>query len=316
MNENPELNNESYVLYDHVMTPLAAQLERKPRRDHGIRRGRHSTSSSSAFDQPSSSYLNNDDDYGNDEGTSRASTPSPIRYELVDIVKSRVECSGSGVGMKRSGDNDSMSPHIDFVECPDGELLKRKDDVHCVTSHEIYVINSRSSFMRYYNHYNSFQFYAFQHCIMTVSIEESDERTPRLQALIVAGFKNDYQVEPYALRLDASTSSSYWDTEGYDDCGTVNMQDFVNFTLHYIADLDIPIKSQEDALAFDNLFVQDCKFKLWFLNDLILSLALLSIFQPTSPPKNNFIMSYCMLHGLKPKKRIGEWPKRQGCGSS
>ncbi|GJZ42598.1 retrovirus-related pol polyprotein from transposon TNT 1-94 [Tanacetum coccineum] len=33
MNENPELNNESYVLYDHVMTPLAAQLERKPRRD-------------------------------------------------------------------------------------------------------------------------------------------------------------------------------------------------------------------------------------------------------------------------------------------
>ncbi|GKA86860.1 hypothetical protein Tco_0808571 [Tanacetum coccineum] len=52
MNENPELNNESYVLYDHVMTPLAAQLERKPRRDHGMRRGHHSTSSSSAFDQP------------------------------------------------------------------------------------------------------------------------------------------------------------------------------------------------------------------------------------------------------------------------
>ncbi|GJV48090.1 reverse transcriptase domain-containing protein [Tanacetum coccineum] len=51
MNEYPELNNESYVLYDRVMTPLAAQLERKPRRDRGMRRGRHSTSSS-AFDQP------------------------------------------------------------------------------------------------------------------------------------------------------------------------------------------------------------------------------------------------------------------------
>ncbi|GJT88466.1 hypothetical protein Tco_1070183 [Tanacetum coccineum] len=62
------------------MTPLAAQLERKPRRDRGTRRGRHSTSSSSAFDQPSSSHLNDDDDDGNDEGTSRASTPSPIRY--------------------------------------------------------------------------------------------------------------------------------------------------------------------------------------------------------------------------------------------
>ncbi|GJY59848.1 hypothetical protein Tco_0459740 [Tanacetum coccineum] len=78
--ENPELENESYVLYDRVMNPLAAQLERKPRRDHGTRRGRHSTSSSSAFDQPSSSHLNDDDDDGNHEGTSRVSTPSPIRY--------------------------------------------------------------------------------------------------------------------------------------------------------------------------------------------------------------------------------------------
>ncbi|GJU53594.1 retrovirus-related pol polyprotein from transposon TNT 1-94 [Tanacetum coccineum] len=78
--EYPELKNESYVLYDRVMTPLAAQLERKPRRDRGTRRGRQSTSSSSAFDQPSLSHLNDDDDDGNDEGTSRASTPSPIRY--------------------------------------------------------------------------------------------------------------------------------------------------------------------------------------------------------------------------------------------
>ncbi|GKE89473.1 hypothetical protein Tco_1566948, partial [Tanacetum coccineum] len=80
MKEYPELNNESYVLYDRVMTPLAAQLERKPRRGRGMRRGRHSTSSSSAFDQPSSSHLNDDNDDGNDEGTSRASTPSLIHY--------------------------------------------------------------------------------------------------------------------------------------------------------------------------------------------------------------------------------------------
>ncbi|GJS40429.1 hypothetical protein Tco_0565472 [Tanacetum coccineum] len=59
---------------------LILPYERKPRRDRGTRRGRHSTSSSSAFDQPSSSHLNDDDDDGNDEGTSRASTPSPIRY--------------------------------------------------------------------------------------------------------------------------------------------------------------------------------------------------------------------------------------------
>ncbi|GJS29705.1 hypothetical protein Tco_0490325 [Tanacetum coccineum] len=80
MNENPKLMNGSYVLYDRVMNPLTAQQECKTRKDYGIRRGRHSTSSSSAFDQPSSSHLNDDDDNGHDEGTSRASTPSPIRY--------------------------------------------------------------------------------------------------------------------------------------------------------------------------------------------------------------------------------------------
>ncbi|GJX30541.1 hypothetical protein Tco_0238620 [Tanacetum coccineum] len=79
ISENPELQNEYYALYDRVMNPLTTQLERKPRRDRGTRRGRQSTSSST-FDQPSSSYLNDDDDYVNDEGTSRASSPFPIRY--------------------------------------------------------------------------------------------------------------------------------------------------------------------------------------------------------------------------------------------
>ncbi|GJX39292.1 hypothetical protein Tco_0252595 [Tanacetum coccineum] len=73
--ESPELLNESYVLYDRVMNPLTAQQERKTRKDYGTRRGRHSTSFSSAFDQPSSSHLNDDDD-----DDSRASIPSPIRY--------------------------------------------------------------------------------------------------------------------------------------------------------------------------------------------------------------------------------------------
>ncbi|GKA83399.1 hypothetical protein Tco_0804994 [Tanacetum coccineum] len=80
ISEYLELKNESYVLYDRVMNPLASQLKRKPRRDRGTRRGHQSTSSSSACDQPSSSHLIDDDDDGNDEGTSRASTPSPIRY--------------------------------------------------------------------------------------------------------------------------------------------------------------------------------------------------------------------------------------------
>nr|GEY10717.1 DNA helicase Pif1-like protein [Tanacetum cinerariifolium] len=53
-------------------------LGRKTRRDHGTRRGRHSTSSFLAFDQPSSSHLNDDDRNG--QGTSCANTLSPIHY--------------------------------------------------------------------------------------------------------------------------------------------------------------------------------------------------------------------------------------------
>ncbi|GKG60371.1 hypothetical protein Tco_0611972, partial [Tanacetum coccineum] len=65
------------------MNPLTAQQERKTGKDCGMKRGRHSTSSSSAFDQPSpsSSHLNDDDDDdGNDKGTSHASTPSLTRF--------------------------------------------------------------------------------------------------------------------------------------------------------------------------------------------------------------------------------------------
>ncbi|GKA49332.1 hypothetical protein Tco_0742405 [Tanacetum coccineum] len=80
MSESLELFNESYVLYDRVMYHLTAQQQRKTRKDYGTKRGRHSTSSSSAFDQPSSSHLNDDDDDENEEWTSRASTPSPTYF--------------------------------------------------------------------------------------------------------------------------------------------------------------------------------------------------------------------------------------------
>nr|GEX64715.1 retrotransposon protein [Tanacetum cinerariifolium] len=58
---------------------LILTYEQKVRKDHGTRRG-HPSTSSSDFDQPSSSHLNDDDNDGNNEETSRASTPSLIRY--------------------------------------------------------------------------------------------------------------------------------------------------------------------------------------------------------------------------------------------
>ncbi|GJW45407.1 hypothetical protein Tco_0074206 [Tanacetum coccineum] len=63
-----------------IMYPLTTQQERKTRKDYGTRRGRSSTSSLSAFGQPSSSLPNDDDNDGNYEDTSRASTPSPTHF--------------------------------------------------------------------------------------------------------------------------------------------------------------------------------------------------------------------------------------------
>ncbi|GJX58912.1 hypothetical protein Tco_0290302 [Tanacetum coccineum] len=81
LNENPELQNPSYVLYDRVMEPLSSSQERKPRRDRGTRKGRTATSSTLAFGEPSSSHPTNDDeDVDHNEGTSHASTPSPVSY--------------------------------------------------------------------------------------------------------------------------------------------------------------------------------------------------------------------------------------------
>ncbi|GKC20782.1 hypothetical protein Tco_1022932 [Tanacetum coccineum] len=77
---NPELSNDRYIFYDRVMYLVTAQQERKTQKDYGTRGGRSSTSSSSAFGQPSSSYLHDDDNDENDEGTSRASTPSLTRF--------------------------------------------------------------------------------------------------------------------------------------------------------------------------------------------------------------------------------------------
>ncbi|GJX93167.1 hypothetical protein Tco_0347753 [Tanacetum coccineum] len=82
MSNYPKLSNDQYVLYDRVMHPLVPHYEQKTRKDYGTKRGRPSTSafSSSAFDHPSSSHHVDEYDDKNDEGTSRASTPSPTLF--------------------------------------------------------------------------------------------------------------------------------------------------------------------------------------------------------------------------------------------
>ena len=60
----------------------------------------------------------------------------------IDKVSGRI--TKLGRSFARSRDYDAMGPAAKFVQCPEGELQKRKEVVHVVTLHEIDVINSRS----------------------------------------------------------------------------------------------------------------------------------------------------------------------------
>ncbi|GKE75623.1 hypothetical protein Tco_1537664 [Tanacetum coccineum] len=71
----PTLKRLEEIIQENVFVWGVIGIIAKAQKGSCTRRGRHSTSSSSAFDQPSSSHLNDDDDDGNDEGTSRAILP-------------------------------------------------------------------------------------------------------------------------------------------------------------------------------------------------------------------------------------------------
>lgn len=76
--------------------------------------------------------------------------------DVVGIDKASGKISKLGRSFSRSRDYDATGPLTKFVQCPDGELQKRKEVVHCVTLHEIDVINSR-----YDSHYTVVEFYVY-----------------------------------------------------------------------------------------------------------------------------------------------------------
>merc|ERR1712070_910688 len=63
--------------------------------------------------------------------------------DVITIDKSSGKISLLGRSFARSRDYDAMGPSTRFVQCPEGELQKRKEVVHTVSLHEIDVINSR-----------------------------------------------------------------------------------------------------------------------------------------------------------------------------
>merc|ERR1719446_1151942 len=63
--------------------------------------------------------------------------------DVITIDKASGKISKLGRSFTRSRDYDAMGAQTRFVQCPEGELQKRKEVVHTVNLHEIDVINSR-----------------------------------------------------------------------------------------------------------------------------------------------------------------------------
>lgn len=64
--------------------------------------------------------------------------------DVISIDKATGKITRLGRSISRMHDFEVMPPNIKFVNCPDGEILKRKEVVHTVNLHEIDVINSRA----------------------------------------------------------------------------------------------------------------------------------------------------------------------------
>jgi len=63
--------------------------------------------------------------------------------DVIAIDKASGKVSKLGRSFSRSRDYDAMGAQSRFVQCPEGELQKRKETVHTISLHEIDVINSR-----------------------------------------------------------------------------------------------------------------------------------------------------------------------------
>ena len=66
------------------------------------------------------------------------------RSDVIVIDKANGKIIKQGRSYSRVRDFDAMGPDVKFVACPDGELQKKRTDVHVVNLHEIDVVNSRS----------------------------------------------------------------------------------------------------------------------------------------------------------------------------
>lgn len=64
--------------------------------------------------------------------------------DVITIDKATGKITRLGRSFTRARDYDATGASTRFVQCPEGELQKRKEVVHTVTLHEVDVINSRT----------------------------------------------------------------------------------------------------------------------------------------------------------------------------
>lgn len=82
-----------------------------------------------------------------DMGTKMIDSMSKERVmagDIISIDKASGKITKLGRSYTRSRDYDAMGADTKFVQCPDGELQRRKEVTHTVSLHEIDVINSRT----------------------------------------------------------------------------------------------------------------------------------------------------------------------------
>lgn len=64
--------------------------------------------------------------------------------DIISVDKSSGKVNKLGRSFAKASEFDAVSPQTRFAQCPEGEILKKKETVHTVTLHDIDVINSRA----------------------------------------------------------------------------------------------------------------------------------------------------------------------------
>lgn len=67
-----------------------------------------------------------------------------VAGDIVSIDKASGRVSRVGRSFARASEFDAMGPGVRFAQCPEGEIIKRKEVVHTVSLHDVDVINSRA----------------------------------------------------------------------------------------------------------------------------------------------------------------------------